>query len=99
MDYILLEIKQINEQMKHLTQTKMNCIQNNAPEQEIQIIEDELIELETKLECKRSERNNLLELQQYQFICNHVFIEDLIDLTPDTSKTITYCVHCLLEKK
>jgi|LauGreSuBDMM15SN_2_FD.fasta_scaffold1371076_1 hypothetical protein len=94
MDYILLEIKQINEQMKHLTQAK-----NKASEQEIQIIEDELIELETKLECKISERNNLLELQQYQSICNHVFIEDLIDLTPDTSKTITYCVHCLLEKK
>ena len=75
MDYILLEIKQINEQIKHLTQTKMDCIQNNAPEQEIQIIEE------------------------YQSICNHVFIEDLIDLTPDTSKTITYCVHCLLEKK
>ena len=99
MDCILLDIKQINEQIKHLTQKKMDCIKNNAPEQEINIIEDELTELETKLECKRSEHNNLLELKQYQSICNHIFIEDLIDLTPDTSKTITYCVHCLLEKK
>ena len=99
MDYIILEIKQINAQIKNLTQKKMDCIKNNATEEEINIMDDEIVELETKLECKRTEHNNLLELKQYQSLCNHIFIDDLIDLTPDTSKTITYCVHCLLEKK
>jgi hypothetical protein len=99
MDNLILEIQHINNQLKYLTQTKMEYIQNKAPEREIHIIDDELTELETKLECKKAQHNNLLQLQQYQSHCNHIFIDDLIDLTPDTSKTITYCVHCLLEKE
>lgn len=26
--------------------------------------------------------------------CNHEFVDDLIDITPDTSKNIRYCIHC-----
>ena len=26
--------------------------------------------------------------------CDHVFIRDLIDITPDVSKEITYCILC-----
>ena len=26
--------------------------------------------------------------------CNHIFIKDLIDITPDYSKEITYCEIC-----
>jgi len=99
MNNLILEINKINEQIKHLTEDKMELIQKNAPEQEIAIIEDELNELETQLENTKTQHSNLLQLQQYQSICNHCFIEDLVDLTPDNSITVTYCVHCLLEKK
>ena len=27
-------------------------------------------------------------------LCNHEFIEDSIDITPDTSRNITYCNNC-----
>lgn len=26
--------------------------------------------------------------------CNHEYIDDLIDIDPDTSKMIRYCIHC-----
>ena len=31
-------------------------------------------------------------------ICQHEFIEDYIDITPDTSKKIKYCVYCELNE-
>lgn len=27
-------------------------------------------------------------------ICDHCFVRDLIDLTPDHSKEIVYCIYC-----
>lgn len=38
--------------------------------------------------------NNLLYIT-----CNHNFVEDLIDITLDNSKTITYCTICECNKK
>ena len=26
--------------------------------------------------------------------CNHEYIDDLIDIDPDRSKNIRYCIHC-----
>ena len=26
--------------------------------------------------------------------CNHEYVDDLIDIDPDTSKMIRYCIHC-----
>ena len=33
-----------------------------------------------------------------QSFCNHNYIKDLIDLTPDKSQTIEYCSICLSQK-
>ena len=33
-------------------------------------------------------------IQYINSICCHEFIEDVIDITPDTSKTISYCRFC-----
>lgn len=62
--------------------------QPNTRELDISILEDEINQVTLQY-------NNLLQLQEYQKLCNHVFIDDLIDITPDTSKTIQYCAHCL----
>jgi hypothetical protein len=43
-------------------------------------------------------------LKQIYLLCDHEFIDDTIDIDPDTSKTIRYCKYCecnentLLEK-
>ncbi len=61
-------------------------------------IDDKLMLLENAradLECKI---NKLLELQQYQTLCDHEFVTDLIDITPDKSETIVYCKHCMYSK-
>ena len=31
--------------------------------------------------------------------CEHNFVDDLIDITPDTSKHVTYCTVCEYTKK
>lgn len=31
-------------------------------------------------------------------ICTHEFVEDYIDITPDTSKKIKYCLYCELNE-
>lgn len=63
------------------------------------IIEDELIQYETHLEALKEQYANLLILQDYQKDCNHIVVEDLIDLTPDKSETVYYCSRCLLTIK
>lgn len=65
-------------------------------EMERYIIEDELCETEKYLEELKEQYTNLLLLQDYQKDCNHILVEDLIDLTPDKSQTIYYCSRCLL---
>ena len=42
--------------------------------------------------------NNIV-IQKVDNCCNHIWIEDLIDLTPDKCKTINYCKICQISKK
>jgi len=56
------------------------------------IIESDVIFLQSQLETKKhllKEINKRIEEN-----CNHNWITDLIDIDPDTSKTIIYCEHC-----
>jgi len=80
-----MEIRLLNELIREYTSNKKS-------EKEINILEDELCELEFR-------RNSMIELHNLQMNCDHVFIEDLIDLTPDKSKTIEYCAHCMFQKQ
>ena len=41
---------------------------------------------------------SLLNDKLYMF-CNHNFITDLVDITPNKSVYITYCDFCFLEKR
>jgi hypothetical protein len=56
------------------------------------IIENDIIFLQSQLQTKK------LLLQEIKTKidenCNHTWITDLIDIDPDTSKTIIYCEHC-----
>lgn len=37
--------------------------------------------------------------QQIIQLCNHNFVEDLIDISPENSQTITYCTICQYTKE
>lgn len=86
-----MEIEKMETEIKELKHIIQECIKNKEPEKEIDILEDELCELEIRY-------NKMIELHNFQMCCDHVFIEDLVDLNPDKSMTIEYCVHCLFQK-
>ena len=85
------EIKEVENEKKEMLSSKdvsVDCI-------DFDILESESLELENRLNLETSRLNDLLKLQDYQESCCHVFVEDLIDITPEKSKMITYCAHCL----
>ncbi len=48
------------------------------------------------LNCLNLNKKNIIN--QIQTCCEHTFEYDLIDITPDTSKTIFYCTKCEFTK-
>jgi ABC-type phosphate transport system auxiliary subunit len=92
---MLSEMEDIKKQIQSVQIQKTRLLNNVVDDV---VFDDEIYQLESQLESKNEQYNNLLQLREYQSLCNHDFVDDLIDLTPDTSKMITYCVHCLLEK-
>ena len=93
------EIEKLATKIEMLENEKRELIQKNANTEELDV---SVSILEDEIEQTTLQYNNLLtetvdarmQLQEYQKLCDHVFIEDLIDITPDKSKTIEYCVHC-----
>ena len=83
------EIQMIKKQIKEIEDEKKEDIV------ELDVLESILFELENRLDLETSRLNDLLKLKDYQDSCSHVFIDDLIDITPDKSKMVTYCAHCL----
>lgn len=62
---------------------------------DLNILESNINSLEIDIESERKRYNNLVELQNYQKLCDHEFVEDLIDLTPENSVMVKYCSRCL----
>ena len=89
---LAIQIEMLENEKHELIQTKPNTRETDVS---VSILEDEI-------EQTTLQYNHLLtetvdartQLQEYQKLCEHVFIEDLIDITPDKSKTIKYCAHC-----
>lgn len=54
-----------------------------------------------KLQRELQQWNALLEKvnQEIWSRCEHDFVTDTIDLTPEKSQTIYYCKHCFLEPR
>lgn len=88
-------IRELELKLKTLNDEKTIIISEDNLEVDLEILTDEIIELELKISSEKTRYNNLLQLRDYQLSCNHSFIEDLIDITPEKSKTIKYCTVCL----
>lgn len=89
----------IQEQIKEVENEKKAIVSNKDANEngciDFDILEGESLELENRLNLETSRLNELLKLKDYQDSCSHIFVDDLIDITPDKSKMITYCAHCL----
>jgi hypothetical protein len=53
---------------------------------------------DTNKKEKKSKEENNNSKDQCKIICNHEFIKDDIDLTPDRSQRIVYCTKCFITK-
>lgn len=80
-------IQKMEEMIIALEEEKRILIEKNENEMDIAILESEILVLETKLE------NDIDSVVQYY--CDHVFVDDLIDINPDESRMIQYCTLCL----
>lgn len=94
-DILNSEIDRLNKKMEENRQEREMLKSDNNCSIDFSILESQLLELEQALYLETSRRNELLKLQQYQDSCSHVFVDDLIDITPDKSKSVKYCVHCM----
>jgi DNA repair exonuclease SbcCD ATPase subunit len=98
----IIEINIIEENMKYLHDKIQNVekerlmyMENKKKyEMDIAALDDELNTLEILLENDRRKYDVLLQLNDYQTNCSHIFVDDLIDITPDKSKIVRYCVDC-----
>jgi len=106
MQNITEEIKDIEFQMQrlhleicNLENEKKKAIESGCSEDDLLIFDSQIHEIEIQLEQENKRYNNLFQLKEHQLCCNHVFVEDLIDIHPDQSITIRYCSDCLFTCK
>jgi hypothetical protein len=75
----------------------------NDDEPDIESMQTALSYLKALVQNPNEEYNNICKLMKEYIIhnCNHNIVEDSIDITPDTSRTIFYCSKCMksFEKK
>ena len=58
---------------------------------ELEVIENKIDTIRNKDEDKDEDKD--------KDDCDHLWVDDLIDLTPDASRYVTYCGNCFVTKK
>jgi tryptophanyl-tRNA synthetase len=93
---LISEIEKLKTRIMDLQEEKKMSKIDSSEDLDIAILDDAINEMERQVEVKTYKQNELRELMDFQSKCSHVFVDDLIDLTPDKSVKVTYCAHCLL---
>lgn len=96
-----LELKTVQEKIReveHLLENAKLLSNEITNELEYQIHMDGVVSLERLLQNLQTELKNNTLLKEYQSFCQHDFVSDLIDIHPDKSVTVVYCLHCHLCK-
>jgi hypothetical protein len=99
-NYFLSSKKKLQKVLSYLNEIKLTYC-------EIEMERDDGINDEYITEQVNEYEKKILELDltiEYlnQFICHsceHTFVEDVIDITPDRSQNITYCTICEYTKE
>jgi len=92
-----LKMKQVETELNEHVQ---ELAQINNPNDSIEefIIYEQICVLEAERNELEVRRDTLSQLLEYQTMCEHDFITDLVDIDPDRSVMIVYCRHCLCSK-
>ena len=107
--YFLYSIKKYDTINIHLNEI-INAYEEMIEYIKIQTDNDETLNKKEEIKvcnmCKSMYKQQLEEnmlhckilTEMCQSLCEHEYVTDLIDLTPDTSKTVEYCSICLSPK-
>jgi helix-turn-helix protein len=101
-NYFFSSKKKLETILSHLNEIKLMYCEMNLENYNKDYIKHSYIQnLITDYEAKISEVK--LEIDHlHQIICSnceHSFVEDMIDITPDKSQIITYCTKCEYTKE
>jgi hypothetical protein len=96
-NYFLSSKKKLQKVLSYLNEIKVTYYEIRDDGVSDEYITDQITEYETKI----TELEVTIEHLSH-FICNncqHTFVEDVIDITPDRSQNITYCTICEYTKE
>ena len=98
-NYFLSSKKKLQKILSYLNEIKLTYCEIEMERDDIndEYITEQIIEYEKKI----IELDLTIE-HLNQFICHsceHTFVEDVIDITPDRSQNITYCTICEYTKE
>jgi len=94
-NYFLSSKKKLQKILSHLNEIKLTYCEIEL-ERSDGINDEYITEQINEYETKITELELTIEYLT-QFICHnceHTFVEDVIDITPDKSQNITYCTIC-----
>jgi hypothetical protein len=106
---ILIKIKDLKNKYMFFFYNLIDILQNNHPNtyETLNDLYNEYSFFNEKCIHMNMDKNALSSIQNIHLqnindiinnkimkICNHEFIEDDIDISPDYSQRITYCLHC-----
>jgi len=99
-NYFLSSKKKLQKVLSHLNEIKLSYCEIQIERGDFinsEYIHDEIYEYEKKI----SELELIIENINQIILsnCEHTFVEDLIDITPDRSQHITYCTVCEYTKE
>jgi hypothetical protein len=97
--YFLSSKKKLEKILSHLNEIKLTyCeIQMESDCMNYEYIDDEINEYKKKINETELSIEHLNQLICSN--CEHTFVEDVIDITPDRSQYITYCTICEYTKE
>jgi hypothetical protein len=96
-NYFLSSKKKLQKVLSHLNEIKLTYCEIRDDGVNDEYITDQISEYETKIIELEVTIEHLSKFICHS--CEHTFVEDVIDITPDRSQNITYCTICEYTKE
>jgi hypothetical protein len=94
------DLDQIIQKLKNIITLNEEIKNEDDKESEIEIMK--YIYRISTVNDEVKKKNQFYENKEnklYYEICEHMYVDDYIDITPDKSQRITYCINCFEEKR
>ena len=96
-NYFLSSKKKLQKVLSYLNEIKVTYCEIRDDGIDDEYITDQVNEYETKIVELEVTIEHLTQIIFSN--CEHIFVEDVIDITPDRSQNITYCTICEYTKE